>query len=109
MIHQLKHDLSHAGMELEDYLKNIKKTEEDIRKEWTEDAKKRSKLQLIAYQIAKDEEIKVSEEEIQKQVNLIMDTHKEADPDRARAYIENVLTNEKVFQLLENQALENQK
>ena len=109
MIHQLKHDLSHAGMELEDYLKNIKKTEEGIRKEWTEDAKKRSKLQLIAYQIAKDEEIKVSEEEIQKQVNLIMDTHKEADPDRARAYIENVLTNEKVFQLLENQALENQK
>ena len=109
MIHQLKHDLSHAGMELEDYLKNIKKTEEGIRKEWTEDAKKRSKLQLIAYKIAKDEEIKVSEEEIQKQVNLIMDTHKEADPDRARAYIENVLTNEKVFQLLENQALENQK
>ncbi|KKS44729.1 MAG: Trigger factor [Parcubacteria group bacterium GW2011_GWA2_42_18] len=103
MTHQFKHDISQTGIKFEDYLKNIKKTEEDIRKEWVKDAEKRSKLQLIVYQIAKEENIKPDEKEIEAQVGLIMDTHKEADPERARIYVENMLTNEKVFQFLENQ------
>ena len=103
MTHQFKHDISQTGIKFEDYLKNIKKTEEDIRKEWVKDAEKRSKLQLIVYQIAKEENIKPDEKEIETQVGLIMDTHKEADLERARIYVENMLTNEKVFQFLESQ------
>ena len=103
MTHQLKHDISQTGIKFEDYLKNIKKTEEDIRKEWVKDAEKRSKLQLIVYQIAKEENIKPDEGEIEAQVGLIMDTRKEADLERARIYVENMLTNEKVFQFLESQ------
>ena len=44
---QFKGDIANMGLQPEDYLKHIKKTWEDLRKEWKPDAEKRSKTQLI--------------------------------------------------------------
>jgi len=103
MIHQLKYDLARSELKFEEYLKNIKKTENDIRKEWAKNAEKRSKLQLLVFEIAKIEDIKPNNEEVDKQVNLIIENQKDVNPERIKAYVENVLLNEKVFQFLENQ------
>lgn len=103
IFYRLESDITNAGLKVEDYLAQIGKTEEDLRKEWRADAEKRAKLQVVIHTISEKENIKPSEEEIQKEVDNIMTMYKDADPVRARAYIENMLENEKVFAFLENQ------
>jgi len=103
MTAQFKDDVMRSGGTFEEYLKHIKKTEEDIRKEWRTDAEKRAKSQLIVNKIAIEEKIVAPKEEIEKQVKQLLEHYKDADPQRARIYIETVLTNEKVFEFLENQ------
>ncbi len=103
ILYRLEADIINAGLKFEDYLAQIKKTVEDLRNEWKEDATKRAKLQVIIHTISEKESLKPTEEEIAKEVGNIMAMYKDADPSRARAYIENMLENEKVFTFLENQ------
>jgi len=103
MTAQFKGDIAKMGATFEDYLKHAKKTEEDVRKEWLGDAKKRASLELILHKIGTEEHIAPSEEEITKEVNHILKHHKDADPKRARLYVMGILTNEKVLRFLESQ------
>ena len=103
ILYRLQADITNAGLKFEDYLAQIKKTELDLRNEWKDDATKRAKLSLVIHTISEKENLKPSEEEIEKEVNNIMTMYKDADPMRARAYIENMLENEKVFTFLESQ------
>lgn len=103
IMYRLQADVTNAGFKFEDYLKQINKTEEDLRKEWRDEAEKRAKLQMIIHTIAEKENLKPTEEEIEKDVAQITQMYKEADPTRARAYVEQMLENEKVFAFLEKQ------
>lgn len=103
MTAQFKGDIAQMGAKFEDYLKHIKKTEEDMRKEWTSDAEKRAKIELVLHRIATLEKIVPPEEEIQKEVGHILKHYKDADPGRARNYVVEIITNEKVLQFLEKQ------
>lgn len=103
LVNRFKADVAATGLQYADYLKHIKKTEEDIRKEWRPDAEKKAMLQIIISKIAKEEHIHPSEEEIKKEVDHILAHHKDADRFRARMYVEQILTNEKVLQFLEGQ------
>ncbi len=103
MVHELGANISQMGLNIETYLKHIGKTIEELRKEWTPDAEKRAKTQLILNQIALDEKITASEDEIKKEVEQIMQMYKDADRTRAEIYVETVLLNEKVWQWLEEQ------
>ncbi len=75
MFYELKHDLEHHGIEIEQYLKDIKKTEEQIFKDFEEQANKRIKAALISRQVAADNEIKVEKEDLDKELNLIRQTY----------------------------------
>ena len=99
---QFEHDIEKMGVKMDDYLKHAKKSLEDIRKDWRPHAEKKAKLQLILNAIAVKENIKPDQKEIDDEVNHIGENYKEADRERAAAYAETVLTNEKVFQWLEN-------
>jgi len=103
ILYKLKADIANTGFKYEDYLKQLKKTEEDLKKEWRSDAEKRAKLQMIIQKISEVENLKPTKEEIEKDVANIMNMYKEAEPARARAYVEQMLTNEKVFKFLEDQ------
>src|SRR3989338_8284017 len=103
MLHQFKDDVERLGVTLPDYLKHIKKTEDDLKKEWRPDAIRRATLQLVLNQIALQEKITLDEAAVQKEVDHILEHYKDADPNRARIYTETILTNEKVFTFLENQ------
>jgi trigger factor len=100
---QFEDDIVRAGLKPEDYLKHLKKTPEDLKKEWTPDAEKRAKVQLIITKIALDEKIDADPELVKKEVENILKTYKDATEDRAKAYVEMMLTNEKVFEWLESQ------
>jgi trigger factor len=102
-MYRLQADITNVGFKFEDYLKQINKTESDLRIEWREEAEKRAKLQMIIHTISERENLKPTEEETEKDVTQITTMYKDADATRARAYVEQMLENEKVFKFLENQ------
>lgn len=102
MIAQFKADIGQMGAQFDDYLKHAGKTESDIRKEFEPDAQKRAKIEFVLHKIGTAEGIAPSPDEVEKEVAHILEHYRDADPARTRAYIENVLTNEKVLQFLEN-------
>jgi FKBP-type peptidyl-prolyl cis-trans isomerase (trigger factor) len=103
MFSQFESDITGMGLKVEDYLKHIKKTPEDLRKDWTPDAEKRAKLNLILGQIAKEEKITADKEAVEVEVKNLMERFKDVDPLRIQAYVEHTLTIEKVIQFLEAQ------
>ncbi len=102
MINQYRNDIERIGIKFEDYLKEIKKSEEDLKKEWHTDAVKRSKMNLILPKIANVEKITADKERLEHEMKHIVEHHKDVDPEVARVYLSHVLTNEKVFEFLEN-------
>lgn len=102
MMAQFKDDIVRMNIVFKEYLKKIKKTEDSLRIEWKDEAQKRAKLQLILNKISIQEKIKIPEEDIKRETDNILKYYKNAKPENVRVYIESVLTNEKVFQLLED-------
>ena len=102
ILYRMESDITQMGLKFEDYLKHLNKKVEDLRKEFRTDAEKKAKLALILNEIAKAEKIVAEEEKIAKEVAHILEHYKDADPERARMHTENILTNEKIFQFLEN-------
>ncbi|MFA7252335.1 MAG: trigger factor [Candidatus Paceibacterota bacterium] len=100
---QFEDDIARAGLKVDDYLKHLKKTKEDLNKEWTPDAEKRAKLQLIISKISLEEKLTPDPEQVKKEVETLLKVYKDATEDRTRAYVEMMLTNEKVFEWLETQ------
>ena len=101
MLAQMKDDVKRFGMNFEEYLKRISKTEDSLRSEFEKDAEKRAKLQLILNSIAEKEEIKVPSEEIEKEASHILEHFKDADRERVHIYVESMMKNEKVLSMLE--------
>jgi len=98
---QFEDDIERMGVKLDDYLKHAKKTLEEIRKDWLPHAEKKAKLQLILNAISTAEKIQPTQAEIDAEVAHIVEHYKDADKERAAVYADTVLTNEKVFQVLE--------
>lgn len=103
-IAQTKADIARMGVNFEDYLKQVGKTESEIRDEIREQASKRAKTNLIIEAIAGDAKIEVSQDELDKEVKRMLEVYKDADPMAVKQYVENVLKNEEVFKLLENRS-----
>lgn len=103
ILYRMESDITQMGLKFEDYLTHLKKTREDLKKDFRGDAEKKAKLALVLNEIAKVEKIEPDEADVAKEVNAILEQYKEADPERARAHAENVLTNEKIFRFLESQ------
>ncbi len=98
---QMEDDLARSNLKMEDYLNHIKKTKEELRKEWTHAAENRAKIQLILNEIAKKEDIKPDAKEMEKQVTQILTQFKEADRARVEIYVASILTNDAVMKMLE--------
>lgn len=103
ILYKMESDITQMGLKFEDYLKHLNKTVEDLRKEFRNDAEKKAKFSLILNEISKVEKIIADEKQVEREVKAILEHYKDADPERARAHAENVLTNEKIFQFLESQ------
>ena len=101
MFAQMGEDLKRSNLKMEDYLKHIKKTEEEIKAEWKPAAEKRAKLQLILNEIAKKEEIVPDAKLVESQVEELLKQYKDADIVRVRTYVQSILSNEAVLNMLE--------
>lgn len=91
----------------EDYLKNIKKTEDELQQSFLKEAKVRVKKFLILREIGKIEKIEVQPQEVEGVLNEFLKNYpsveaakKEVDLERLKDYYEDVIYNEKVMQSL---------
>ncbi len=107
MIKTIENQLMQSGSSLDNYLKEINKTQNDLRKDWQKRAQENVSFALILHKISKDEKIEVSEEEIEQEVDQhfkAMGKNKEDETkenmDRMKAYIHDTLKNQKVFRIL---------
>lgn len=103
ILYRMESDITQMGLKFEEYLKHLNKTTEDLRKEFRNDGEKKAKLALVLNKISEVEKIIADEKEVEKEVENILAHYKDADPERAKVYAHNILTNEKIFQFLEQQ------
>jgi trigger factor len=101
MFDEFKGRVESMKMNFDEYLGAIKKSEEDLKTEWKEDAVKRAKMNVVLPQIAQKEAIKPEESDIEKEISHLKEHYKDLDESRARVYLAGVLTNEAVFKFLE--------
>ena len=101
MFSQMQEDLDRSNLKMDDYLTHIKKTKEDLVKEWTPAAEKRARLQLVLNEIAKKEEIIPDKDAVEAQTKELKERFKDADETRVRLYVASVLLNEAVMKSLE--------
>lgn len=110
MMQEFKESLQNFGLDFAVYLAQLKKSEDELKKDWRDKAEDRVKAALALREIAKKEEIEPTAEEIEAEMNNVLkrypsveETKKQVDIDYLRDYTGGMLKNEKVFQLLENQ------
>jgi trigger factor len=100
---QMKDDIERMGMKFEDYLKEVKKTSDDLKKDLRESSEKKAKIQLIFNKIAEAEKLAPNKEILDQEVKTIMEHYKDASEQSARIYVATILLNQEVLKLLENQ------
>lgn len=102
MLSEMELQIRQMGLNFEDYLTHLKKTREELRSGWDNDAKNRVAFGLVVNEIARIEQIKAPEEELKKEVDFLSQRYKDIDQRRIEAYAENLIVNEKVLEFLEN-------
>jgi FKBP-type peptidyl-prolyl cis-trans isomerase (trigger factor) len=101
IISQLKEDIMRFKVPYEEYLKQIGKTEEALRDDFREQAKKRAKLQLTLNKIAEDEKIEADKEAVEGEIKHALEHFPDANPELVGIHVSTVLRNEKVLRMLE--------
>jgi trigger factor len=96
-------DLARMGSNFEQYLAQVKKTREELRKEWSDAADKRAKIRLLLSEIARQANITPEEAQIKHELEHAQKMYPNANPENLRAGITHALRNEKVMELLESQ------
>ena len=115
MIYDMETRLSYQGIKLNKYLEMIGKKEEDIRKEYEQQAKDAIKSRLTVEAIVKEEKIEATDEEIDEKIKEMAKNYgkKEEelkDNENIRKYIKQGIESEKVVEfLVENDKVKNKK
>lgn len=107
-MHDLKNKVQNdLKVSFEEYLKQVKKSEEDVKKDLKEQAELKVKSFLVVREIGRVEKVTVSEQEIEQAVNSFLtsypqDTAKGVDKESMKGYYKEMIYNQKVFQKLES-------
>ncbi len=108
MLAELKQDVDARGMKFADYLSSMKKDETALRKDLQPSALKRAKSSLVIREIAKRENIAVTEKELDEEVQRAVASAKDEQQasnlrtEDFRDYIESVLINRKAIEFIKS-------
>lgn len=108
MIGELRSSIENMGMKWDDYTAHVKKTEEEMKSGWDEQARKRVLFGLILRTLFKEEKISIDDKELDAFVESLKQQygyeHTDAHAlEHLREYAYGLLKNEKVFQMLEKE------
>lgn len=109
MLEEMKINVSNAGLPWDKYLEQAGKTEQALKKELRVSAEKRVKGALILREIAKQEKIEIADDELEKEMNVILSqfpdpetAKKQIDIEQLKSYTYETIKNRKAFELLGN-------
>jgi trigger factor len=109
MLAELKHDVQQQGLKVEDYLTHVKKTEDELLKDFRTNAEKRIKAALVMREVALAEAITVPHAEIDAEIEKMKEAYKsvpemagQLDSPAYRDRFENMMMHRKVFERLES-------
>jgi len=112
MLLELKEGVESQGLKYADYLTQLKKTEEELKKEFIRPAEKRVKTALVIREIGMQNKIRASEEEIEQEINNILKIYpsnenikKQVVTQSYRNYLNNLIINRKTIELLKKQLI----
>lgn len=109
MTAQFEDEVRRVGLDMEEYLKQIKKTREDVENEWRPDARKRAERQLVLNAIAREEKISPDEEVLAQEIESLKKQYPTVNDLDARIYVATLLTNRKVMEFLEGESSKKEK
>jgi len=79
MMHELEHGVEEQGMKMADYLSSIKKTSDELKLELVPQASRRVKTAVLIKALAKKEDIKVDDKELDDEVDRVLASLKPDD------------------------------
>lgn len=105
MLHDLRHQCEDHGLSFEDYLKQLKKTEEEMRRDLRSGASSKAKADLILRAISKEQTINANEEEINVAVAELLHSMggevSELSNDEIKLYAKEMVIRRKTWDYLE--------
>jgi trigger factor len=112
MFYELKADLDKHGIEIDQYLQDIKKTEKELYEDFKTQAEKRAKAALISRQVAVEQNMKVEEKELEEEIENMKQVYKN-EPETlerlkdqtVRESIATAIQNKKVMKWLREQII----
>lgn len=109
MVHELEDSIVSQGFNFEDYLKSVKKTHDELEKEFAPAAERRAKTSILCREIFQEQKMAVSDDEIEKEIVAIMknypanpEAEKQLRAETHKDYLKNVLGNRKVAEYLKS-------
>jgi len=111
MMQELSQSVAQRGIKFEDYLKNIKKTMEELKLEFAKQATERVKVALVVRAFGEQEKVEVADADVLAEVEQLMN-HYNKDPEAQKTirseeyqdYIRTNLRNRKVVEILREKA-----
>jgi trigger factor len=106
MLAELESNVAEQGMDFEKYLSSLKKTVAQLKMEFSPQAIVRIKVALIVREVAKQENISVSDKEVDDELDKIAAEYEDAEAKKrvyapqSRDYVQTILRNRKVIDLL---------
>lgn len=104
MMANLEKNINSQGGKLDDYLKKVNKTKEQVEKEFLPAAQKRVKTALAIREIVKQEGIKITEKEIDEKKKQLLEQYQEyqkakkhIEKPEYRSHLREILTHQKVM------------
>jgi len=106
MLHDLKHQCEDHGLSFEDYLKQVKKTEEEITKDLRENAATKAKADLILRTVSKEQKFAANEDEVNVAVTEVLrslgEETSELNSDEIKLYAKEMVIRRKTWEYLES-------
>lgn len=101
MLFELEQELEKMKLTKKGYLEQIKKTEEELRKEWSERAKERVATELLIDAVSIKEKIAPEDKEVTSEVEHMLRHHPTLEKERVEDYVRTQMRRQKTLEMLE--------
>jgi trigger factor len=111
MVHELEHAAEHQGMNFKDYLSQLKKSTDQLRLEMVPRAIERVQTAVMIKEVAKREDVKVTDEELDAEIDRILsgvedkDTRERVSSPDYREYVAAQMRNRKTLDILKKKGI----
>jgi trigger factor len=107
MVKEVEDDIERRGGKIEEYLSSIKKTRQDLEKEFLSKAEQRIKISIVGRAFMESEQISVKESDVDAEIEVYKKAY-QSNPEMIlklesrenREYLWNMLTSRKIFKVL---------